>query len=105
MSLNHWTKREPQTPGNINPSKVSWRSSSRHQDPALPNSLQTTLLEASGQITGKTGTQSHPSKEMRLQKNTLQMKEQGKNLQDQINEEEIGNLPEKKFRVMIVKMI
>ena len=32
-------------------------------------------------------------------------KEQGKNLQDQINEEEIGNLPEKEFRVMIVKMI
>ena len=35
----------------------------------------------------------------------LQTKEQGKNLQDQINEEEIGNLPEKEFRVMIVKMI
>ena len=34
-----------------------------------------------------------------------QMKEQGKNLRDQINEEEIGNLPEKEFRVMIVKMI
>ena len=34
-----------------------------------------------------------------------QMKEQGKNLQDQINEEEIGNLPEKEFRVMVVKMI
>ena len=33
------------------------------------------------------------------------MKEQGKNLQDQINEEEIGNLPEKEFRIMIVKMI
>ena len=33
------------------------------------------------------------------------MKEQGKILQDQINEEEIGNLPEKEFRVMIVKMI
>ena len=33
------------------------------------------------------------------------MKEQGKNLQDQIKEEEIGNLPEEKFRVMIVKMI
>ena len=32
------------------------------------------------------------------------MKEQGKNLQDQINEEEIGNLLEKEFRVMIVKM-
>ena len=34
-----------------------------------------------------------------------QMKEQGKNLRDQINEEEIGNVPEKEFRVMIVKMI
>ena len=34
-----------------------------------------------------------------------QMKEQGKNLQDQINEEEISNLPEKEFRVMIAKMI
>ena len=34
-----------------------------------------------------------------------QIKEQGKNLQEQINEKEIGNLPEKEFRVMIVKMI
>ena len=33
------------------------------------------------------------------------MKKQGKNLQDQINEEEIGNLPEKEFRVMIINMI
>ena len=33
------------------------------------------------------------------------MKEQGKNPPAQINEKEIGNLPEKEFRVMIVKMI
>ena len=33
------------------------------------------------------------------------MKEQGKNLQDQINDEEIGNLPKKEFRVMIVNII
>ena len=32
-------------------------------------------------------------------------KEQDKNLHDQINEEEIRNIPEKEFRVMIVKMI
>ena len=32
------------------------------------------------------------------------MKEQGKNPSDQTNEEEIGSLPEKEFRVMIVKM-
>ena len=35
----------------------------------------------------------------------LQTKKQGKNLQNQINEDEIGNLPVKEFRVMIVKMI
>ena len=34
-----------------------------------------------------------------------QMKEQGKNPPDQTNEKEIGSLPEKEFRVMIVKMI
>ena len=33
------------------------------------------------------------------------MKEQGKNPPDQTNEEEIGSLPEKEFREMIVKMI
>ena len=33
------------------------------------------------------------------------MKEQGKNLPDQTNEEEIGRLPEKEFRLMIAKMI
>ena len=40
-----------------------------------------------------------------MTKDMLQNKQQGKNLQDQINEEETGNLPEKEFRVMIVKMI
>ena len=33
------------------------------------------------------------------------MKEQGKTPPDQTNEEEKGSLPEKEFRVMIVKMI
>ena len=33
------------------------------------------------------------------------MKKQGKNLPDQTNEEEIGSLPDKEFRLMIVKMI
>ena len=42
---------------------------------------------------------------MRRQRNTQQMKEQGKIPQDQTNEEEIGSLPEKEFRVMILKMI
>ena len=42
---------------------------------------------------------------MRRQRNTQQMKEQGKNPPDQTNEEEIGSLPEIEFRVMIVKMI
>ena len=33
------------------------------------------------------------------------MREQGKNPQDLTNEEEIGSLPEKELRIMIVKMI
>ena len=35
----------------------------------------------------------------------LQMKEQDKNLQEKLNKEEIGSLPVKELRVMIVKMI
>ena len=42
---------------------------------------------------------------MRRQRNTQQRKEQGKNSPDQTNEEKIGSLPEKEFRVMIAKMI
>ena len=53
-SLNHRTNREPQTPGNIHQREVPRRSSSQHQDPALPNRLQTPVLEASGQTTSKT---------------------------------------------------
>ena len=33
------------------------------------------------------------------------MKEQTRNTEVQINEEEIGKLPEKEFRIMIVKII
>ena len=42
---------------------------------------------------------------MKRQRNTTQMKEQARNTEVQINEEEIGKLPEKEFRIMIVKMI
>ena len=42
---------------------------------------------------------------MKRQKNMLQTKEQGKKLQEKINEEEIGKLTEKELGVMIVKMI
>ena len=39
------------------------------------------------------------------ERNTTQMKEQGGNSQDQINEEEISNFLEREFRIMIVKML
>ena len=41
---------------------------------------------------------------MKKQRNTTQMKEQTRNTEVQINKEEIGKLPEKEFRIMIVKM-
>ena len=40
---------------------------------------------------------------MKRQRNTTQMKEQTRNTDIQINEEEIGKLPEKEFRITIVK--
>ena len=42
---------------------------------------------------------------MKRQRHITQMKEQTKNTEVQINEEEIGRLHEKEFRIMIVKMI
>ena len=42
---------------------------------------------------------------MKRQRNTTQMKEQTRKIEVQINEEKIGKLPKKEFRIMIVKMI
>ena len=42
---------------------------------------------------------------MKRQRNTTQIKEQTRNTEVQTNEDEIGKLPEKEFRIMIVKMI
>ena len=42
---------------------------------------------------------------MKRQRNTTQMKEQIRNIEVQINEEEIGKLCKKEFGIMIVKMI
>ena len=42
---------------------------------------------------------------MKRQRNTSQMKEQTRKTPVQVNEEEIGKLPEKESRIMMVKMI
>ena len=42
---------------------------------------------------------------MKRQRNTTQLKEHIRNTEVQINEEERGKLPEKEYRIMIVKMI
>ena len=42
---------------------------------------------------------------MKKQRNTTQMKEQTRNTEVQIKEEEIGKLPEKEFRIIIINMI
>ena len=42
---------------------------------------------------------------MKRQRNTQQVKEHDKSPPNQTKEEEIGSLPEKEFRIMIVKMI
>ena len=40
---------------------------------------------------------------MKRQRNTAQMKEQTRNTEVQINEEEVGKLPEKELRIMITE--
>ena len=42
---------------------------------------------------------------MKRQNNTQQVKEQDKCPPNQTEEEEIGNLPDKEFQIMIVKLI
>ena len=42
---------------------------------------------------------------MKRQRNTTEMKKQTRKTEVQINEEEIGKLPQKEFRIMIVMMI
>ena len=42
---------------------------------------------------------------MKRQRNTQQVKEQESCPPNQIKEEEVGNLPEKEFQILIVKMI
>ena len=55
---------------------------------------------------GKRRPQTQKVKKIRKrQRNTINMKEQTRNSKLQINQEEIGKLPEKEFTIMIVKMI
>jgi len=42
---------------------------------------------------------------MKRQRNTTQMKEHSRNTEVRINKEELGKLPEKEVRIMIVKVI
>ena len=42
---------------------------------------------------------------MKRHRNATQMKEQTRNIEVKINEEEVDKLPEKEFKIMIVKMI
>ena len=88
----------------------------RHQSPP-PGSLRNPMNQPYplGQTPKTTGTTDlQPAKrrpqhsmlsKTRRQRNTQQTKEQGKNPLHQTNKEEIGSLPEKEFRAMIVKMI
>ena len=79
--------------------------------------MQPTFLSKGKKSKGRSNTTLKPGKRrpqleqvrkkkmMKRQRNTTQMKGQGRNSQDQINEEEISNLPEREFRIMIVKML
>ena len=42
---------------------------------------------------------------MKKQRNTFQMREQDKTLEENLNERELSNLPEKEFKVIVIKML
>ena len=45
------------------------------------------------------------SEKMRTQRSMLQMKKQDKSLKEKLDEEDTSNVPEKEFKVMIVKLL
>ena len=98
-SPNYWTNREHQNPGDMNQSKVSWRATAQHWDPALPNCLEFPVLETSGQTTRR---QEPIKKKKRHDKKLCYRWKTKVKTCILIHEEEIGNLPEKEFRLMIV---
>ena len=85
-----WLTRKPWQP--ISPTPRSWCKLHHKEEP------QTSSIQ-----------KSHPKhsnlNKMKRQRNTQQIKEHDKSPPNQTKEEEIGSLPEKEFRIMIVKMI
>ena len=64
-----------------------------------------TFLEAWEKETSNTVSQKKKKKRKKKQRNITQMKQQTRNPEVQINEEEIGKLFKTEFRIMTVKMI
>ena len=92
QSPNHWTAREfPNTFSKICADPPEGRQQKQEE-------LQSCSLWNKNHIQRKTD-------KMKRQRAMYQMKEQDKTPKTQLNEVEIGNLPEKEFRIMIVKMI
>ena len=93
------------------------RSSSTHQntDASFPNQETLTSHSSNPNLHNKEEPQTssiqkgHPkhsnTNKMKRQINTQQVKEHDKSPPNQTEEEEIGNLPGREFRIMIVKMI
>ena len=75
-----------------------------HQTPPTRRNLHNKKKQ---QITGiQKGHSKHSNiNKMKRQRNTQQVREHGKCPPSQTKEEEIGNPPEKEFRIMIIKMI
>ena len=110
LSPNCWNNRRCQAPRNINQSETShryWYSHINTNTWLYPTACK---LHAGNlrRNNNKTGTQSHPLKKTKTKhgktkKICYRWRSKVNKLQDQINEEEIGNPSEKEFRVMIVK--
>ena len=89
------------------PRKGSTKECANHQIVVLishTNKVMLKILHANTRIQKAHSRHSNLNK-MKRQRNTQQVKEHEKCPPSQAKEEEIGNLPEKEFRIMIIKMI
>ena len=96
-NLSSLIRTQAHIPANMKPTKPTGPTSPKRGRPfGKYNEPIAWVKETSNTVLGK---------KMKRQRNNVKLEENAKNVQDQINEEEIGKLPEKELRVMIIIMI
>ena len=108
-SLHSIEKRSSSTHQNTNASFPNQETLTSHSSNPTHRKDPSTIKRNCGRVTSSIQKGHHPRhrnlNEMKMQRNIQQVKKHDKCPSNQTKEEEIGSLPEREFRIMIVKMI